>query len=69
MQDGVRDPIEPEEQGWRTRKIVDPDKSRYSGKNKLKIKKYDGIRLDEPEGRGVAADQRRRRVVKGTSPA
>ncbi|MEU4492827.1 transglycosylase domain-containing protein [Streptomyces sp. NPDC023998] len=42
MQDGVRDPKLGEEQGPGERKIVDPDKSRYSGKNKLKIKKYDG---------------------------
>jgi membrane peptidoglycan carboxypeptidase len=37
MRDGVQDPS-----GSGDRTIVDPDKSRYSGKNKLKIKNYDG---------------------------
>lgn len=37
MRDGVRDP-----QGSGERTIVDPDKSRYNGKNKLKIRNYDG---------------------------
>ncbi|WP_406270638.1 penicillin-binding protein [Streptomyces sp. NBC_00191] len=42
MRDGVRDPKLQEEQGKSERHIVDPDKSKYSGKNKLKIKDYDG---------------------------
>ncbi|WP_406400949.1 penicillin-binding protein [Streptomyces sp. NBC_00879] len=42
MRDGVRDPKLQEEQGTSERHIVDPDKSKYSGKNKLKIKDYDG---------------------------
>ncbi|MGW2749324.1 penicillin-binding transpeptidase domain-containing protein, partial [Streptomyces sp. NPDC001450] len=42
MRDGVRDPKLPEEQGTSERHIVDPDKSKYNGKNKLKIKKWDG---------------------------
>ncbi|MGW1491426.1 transglycosylase domain-containing protein [Streptomyces sp. NPDC002402] len=42
MGDGVRDPKLQEEQGTSERHIVDPDKSKYSGKNKLKIKDYDG---------------------------
>ncbi|HET6357724.1 transglycosylase domain-containing protein [Streptomyces sp.] len=42
MRDGVRDPELGPEQGTSERKIVDPDKSKYSGKNKLKIKDYDG---------------------------
>ncbi|WP_327328101.1 penicillin-binding protein [Streptomyces sp. NBC_01210] len=42
METGVRDPLKPEDQGLDDRKLVDPDKSVYNGKNKLKIKKYDG---------------------------
>ncbi|WP_137994550.1 transglycosylase domain-containing protein [Streptomyces vilmorinianum] len=41
MEYGVRDPSEGKVQDATTRTIVDPDKSRYSGKNKLKIKNYD----------------------------
>ncbi|MCT4354910.1 penicillin-binding protein [Streptomyces sp. Je 1-79] len=37
MQYGVRDPRDPS-----IRTIVDPNKSRYNGKNKLRIKNYDG---------------------------
>ncbi|MBT2367220.1 penicillin-binding protein [Streptomyces sp. ISL-10] len=42
MRDGVRDPDLGSEQGRDERTIVDPDKSRYNGANKLKIKNYDG---------------------------
>ncbi|GFH38658.1 transglycosylase domain-containing protein [Streptomyces pacificus] len=42
MRDGVRDPNSGPVQGPEERRIVDPDKSRYNGLNKLKIKKYDG---------------------------
>ncbi|MCX4824342.1 penicillin-binding protein [Streptomyces sp. NBC_01142] len=42
MRDGVRDPRLGPDQGPDERRIVDPDKSRYSGKNKLKIKNWDG---------------------------
>ncbi|MER5465665.1 transglycosylase domain-containing protein [Streptomyces sp. NPDC002668] len=42
LRDGVRDPGGKPEQGPSERTIVDPDKSRYSGLNKLKIKNYDG---------------------------
>ncbi|MFD9221297.1 transglycosylase domain-containing protein [Streptomyces sp. NPDC060064] len=42
METGVRDPLKAEDQGLDDRKLVDPDKSVYNGKNKLKIKKYDG---------------------------
>ncbi|TXS55975.1 transglycosylase domain-containing protein [Streptomyces sp. t39] len=42
MRDGVRNPELGKEQGAEDRKIVDPDKSRYSGKNKLTIRNYDG---------------------------
>ncbi|MFC4328624.1 transglycosylase domain-containing protein [Streptomyces andamanensis] len=41
MRDGVRDPDGGENQGGDERTLVSP-KSRFSGKNKLKIKKYDG---------------------------
>ncbi|GGT21368.1 transglycosylase domain-containing protein [Streptomyces purpureus] len=44
MRDGVRNP-----QG--ERRILDPDKSRYSGKNKLKIKNYDGTVWHNEEGK------------------
>ncbi|MFF5935006.1 transglycosylase domain-containing protein [Streptomyces sp. NPDC012508] len=42
MQYGVRDPKEGKVQDSSTRTIVDPNKSRYNGKNKLRIKNYDG---------------------------
>ncbi|MGW7431234.1 transglycosylase domain-containing protein [Streptomyces sp. NPDC054861] len=42
MEYGVRDPRKGKVQDASTRTIVDPDKSRYSGKNKLRIKNYDG---------------------------
>ncbi|WP_328674354.1 penicillin-binding protein [Streptomyces sp. NBC_00322] len=51
MRDGVRDPKLGQEQGPSERKIVDPDKSRYSGKNKLKIKDYDGSIWHNEEGK------------------
>ncbi|MFF4758802.1 transglycosylase domain-containing protein [Streptomyces sp. NPDC001292] len=41
MRDGVRDPSLGESQSQDERTLVSP-KSRFSGKNKLKIKKYDG---------------------------
>ncbi|MFF5635332.1 transglycosylase domain-containing protein [Streptomyces sp. NPDC012825] len=42
MKDGVRDKGLGEDQDESTRTIVDPDKSRYSGKNGLTIRKYNG---------------------------
>ncbi|MER5960782.1 transglycosylase domain-containing protein [Streptomyces sp. NPDC002057] len=42
MKDGVRDPELGATQDSTTRKLVDPDKSRYSGKNKLAVRKYNG---------------------------
>ncbi|MFG3352931.1 transglycosylase domain-containing protein [Streptomyces sp. NPDC048001] len=42
MRDGVRDPGGGKEQGLESRTRVDPDKSRYSGKNKLTVRNYDG---------------------------
>ncbi|MGW2201044.1 transglycosylase domain-containing protein [Streptomyces sp. NPDC001774] len=42
MEYGVRDPDEGKVQDATTRTIVDPNKSRYNGKNKLRIKNYDG---------------------------
>ncbi|MFI8963250.1 transglycosylase domain-containing protein [Streptomyces sp. NPDC053493] len=41
MRDGVRDPKGPEVQDASTRTIVDPDKSRYNGQNKLVVKRWD----------------------------
>ncbi|WP_240136963.1 transglycosylase domain-containing protein [Streptomyces sp. MUM 178J] len=51
MRDGVRDPQGPQVQGPDSRRIVDPDKSRYNGKNKLKIKNYDGSVWQNEEGK------------------
>ncbi|MEU4267844.1 transglycosylase domain-containing protein [Streptomyces sp. NPDC026092] len=51
MQYGVRDPKGPVEQDASTRTIVDPNKSRYSGKNKLKIKNYDGTIWEDQQGK------------------
>ncbi|MEU0369355.1 transglycosylase domain-containing protein [Streptomyces sp. NPDC006283] len=51
MRDGVRDPELGPDQGSDTRTIVDPNKSRYSGKNKLKIKNYDGSVWHNEEGK------------------
>ncbi|MFJ6249481.1 MULTISPECIES: transglycosylase domain-containing protein [unclassified Streptomyces] len=42
MRDGVRDKELEAEQDASTRTIVDPDKSLYSGKNKLAVRKYNG---------------------------
>ncbi|WP_329146321.1 transglycosylase domain-containing protein [Streptomyces niveus] len=42
MRDGVRDPKLGPEQSLDERTLVSPDKSRYNGKNKLKIKEYNG---------------------------
>ncbi|MGW6511279.1 transglycosylase domain-containing protein, partial [Streptomyces niveus] len=42
MRDGVRDPKLGPDQSLDQRTPVSPDKSRYNGKNKLKIKDYDG---------------------------
>ncbi|MGW6566961.1 transglycosylase domain-containing protein [Streptomyces sp. NPDC054975] len=51
MEYGVRDPKEGEEQDASTRTIVDPNKSRYSGKNKLRIKRYDGSIWEDENGK------------------
>ncbi|MEU6661655.1 transglycosylase domain-containing protein [Streptomyces sp. NPDC046821] len=50
MRDGIRDPKLGEEQDDNTRTIVSP-KSLYSGKNELKIKKYDGQVWTDREGK------------------
>ncbi|MER5883876.1 transglycosylase domain-containing protein [Streptomyces sp. NPDC001941] len=51
LSSGVRDPNGPPDQGEDQRTIVDPDKSRYNGKNKLKIKNYDrSVWRDEKGG-------------------
>lgn len=42
MKDGVRDPELGPDQGPSERKIVDPDKSRYSGENDLTVRRYNG---------------------------
>jgi membrane peptidoglycan carboxypeptidase len=51
MRDGVRDRSEPEDQGDEYRHKVDPDKTVYNGKNKLKIKNYDGTVWKNEEGK------------------
>ncbi|NUK01282.1 transglycosylase domain-containing protein [Streptomyces lunaelactis] len=51
MRDGVRDPELGEDQDSSERTIVDPDKTIYNGKNKLKIKKYDGSIWTNEEGK------------------
>ncbi|MGW0698149.1 transglycosylase domain-containing protein [Streptomyces sp. NPDC002867] len=51
MRDGVRNPELSPEQGPSERTIVDPDKSRYNGANKLKIKNYDGSIWRNEEGK------------------
>ncbi|MFE0422742.1 transglycosylase domain-containing protein [Streptomyces sp. NPDC058953] len=42
MTDGVRDPGGPKDQPQSQRTRLDPDRAIYNGKNKLKIKNYDG---------------------------
>lgn len=42
MRDGVRNPRGPADQTADQRTLVDPDKSKYNGMDKLKIRKYDG---------------------------
>jgi membrane peptidoglycan carboxypeptidase len=42
MRDGVRDPRGEKVQGADERTQIDPDKAVYNGKNKLKIRNYDG---------------------------
>ncbi|GHB03240.1 penicillin-binding protein [Streptomyces termitum] len=51
MKDGVRDPKGPATQDASTRTIVDPDKSRYSGQDDLKVRKYDGKIWHNEEGK------------------
>ncbi|WP_128983225.1 transglycosylase domain-containing protein [Streptomyces roseicoloratus] len=50
MRDGVRDPKGGKVQDASTRRIVDPDKSRYSGQNKLTIRNYDGTIWHDENG-------------------
>ncbi|MEE1754349.1 transglycosylase domain-containing protein [Streptomyces sp. SP18CS02] len=50
MRDGVRDPNGGPEQGPDQRRLVDPDKSIYEGRNKLKIKNYDGSVWQDENG-------------------
>ncbi|MCM2391479.1 transglycosylase domain-containing protein [Streptomyces albipurpureus] len=51
MTDGVRDPKLGENQSLEERTLVDPDKAIYNGKNKLKIKRYDGSVWRNEEGK------------------
>lgn len=51
MRDGVLDPSQPADQGDEYRRKVDPDKTVYNGKNKLKIKNYDGTVWKNEEGK------------------
>ncbi|MET9801926.1 transglycosylase domain-containing protein [Streptomyces sp. NPDC006368] len=50
MQEGVRNPSLGEEQDRSERRIIDPDTAIYSGKNKLKIKNYDGSVWQDENG-------------------
>ncbi|MEF9884093.1 transglycosylase domain-containing protein [Streptomyces sp. P9-A4] len=50
MKYGVRDSKLGPEQGETSRTIVDPDKSRYSGKDGLKIRRYDGEIWENEKG-------------------
>lgn len=51
MNQGVRDPKQGPEQTREQRTIVDPNKTVYNGKNKLKIKRYDGSVWQNEEGK------------------
>ncbi|MFJ5077181.1 transglycosylase domain-containing protein [Streptomyces sp. NPDC088553] len=51
MTDGVRDKKLGAEQDASSRTIVDPDKSRYSGKNGLTIRRYDGEVWHDDKGK------------------
>ncbi|MEV8418959.1 transglycosylase domain-containing protein, partial [Streptomyces niveus] len=51
MRDGVRDPKLGPNQSLEQRTPVSPDKSRYSSKNKLKIKEYNGEIWTNEEGK------------------
>ncbi|MFD5104679.1 transglycosylase domain-containing protein [Streptomyces cinereoruber] len=51
MTDGVRDKDLGAEQDASTRTIVDPDKSRYSGKNGLVVRKYNGEIWHDEKGK------------------
>ncbi|MFE7134260.1 transglycosylase domain-containing protein [Streptomyces sp. NPDC057638] len=51
MRDGVRDPKLGAEQSASERTIIDPDKTIYNGKNKLKIKRYNGEVWQNEEGK------------------
>ncbi|MFF0751185.1 transglycosylase domain-containing protein [Streptomyces sp. NPDC004267] len=50
MRNGVRNPELGPDQGPSSRTIVDPDKSRYSGQNKLKIKNYNRTVWQDEKG-------------------
>ncbi|MET8299452.1 penicillin-binding transpeptidase domain-containing protein, partial [Streptomyces sp. NPDC005180] len=50
METGVRDPSLGPDQGPDSRTRVDPDKSKYNGANKLKIKNYDGTTWENEKG-------------------
>ncbi|GHJ40237.1 transglycosylase domain-containing protein [Streptomyces sp. TS71-3] len=50
LRDGVRDPKGPEDQGDDERTVLSP-KSEFSGKNKLKIKQYDGSYWTDDKGK------------------
>ncbi|MFE6456008.1 transglycosylase domain-containing protein [Streptomyces cinereoruber] len=51
MRDGVRNPSLQPEQSLSERRILDPDKSRYSGKNGLTVRKYNGEIWHDEKGK------------------
>ncbi|MEU8525366.1 MULTISPECIES: transglycosylase domain-containing protein [Streptomyces] len=79
MEDGVRAKDGPEEQDGSTRRKLDPDKSRYNGKDDLVIKRYDGSIWHDEKGKEWKQDNegdqsygpvslRRAMVVSANSP-
>ncbi|UUN27988.1 transglycosylase domain-containing protein [Streptomyces sp. FIT100] len=50
MDVGVRDPSLGPDQGAESRTLVDPNKSKYNGVNKLKIKNYNGTTWENEDG-------------------
>ncbi|GAA4910836.1 transglycosylase domain-containing protein [Streptomyces coeruleoprunus] len=51
MTEGVRNPRKGPDQGAADRRIIDPDTAIYNGKNKLKIKNYDGTVWHDENGK------------------
>ncbi|CAM5408115.1 penicillin-binding protein [Streptomyces tanashiensis] len=50
MRDGVRNPELGADQDVSERKILDPDKSLYNGKDDLTIRRYDGTVWEDEKG-------------------